>query len=111
MTELTSACGLDCPGCECYLATKSGNMETKTDIAVRWSKNYNAELTAEDINCNRCLSDGPRFNWCGLCLIRACAQDKGYRTCAECADFPCKINEFLYQAVPEAKKSIEEHRR
>lgn len=110
MIDLTSACGLDCPGCECFQATQSGDLALKADIAIRWSKNYNAELTAEDINCKGCLSDGPLFSWCGMCPIRSCASGKGYATCAECADFPCSTNEFLYNAVPTAKENIEAHR-
>jgi hypothetical protein len=110
MIELTSSCGLDCTGCECYLATKSGDMEQKADIAERWSKNYDNKFTAEDITCDGCLSDGAHFSWCGQCPIRACAFGKGYKTCAECADFPCPVNQFLYDAVPAARQAIEEHR-
>lgn len=110
MTELTSACGLDCLACECHLATQSGDLDQKAGIAVRWSKIYNHEFTAEDINCQGCLSDGPHFSWCGQCPIRACASGKGFRTCAECPDFPCETNSFLYEAVPAAKTNILTHR-
>ena len=106
MNKLTSACGLDCQGCECQLATLSGDMEQKADIAVRWSKNYDNTFSADDINCLGCLSDGPHFSWCEKCPIRACAFGRGYRSCAECADFPCEINGFLYEAVPSAKANI-----
>lgn len=110
MTELTSACGLDCKACECYLATQSGDLEQKADIAVRWSKNYDHAFTAADINCQGCLSDGPHFSWCGQCPIRACPFGKGYISCAECGSFPCDINSFLYEAVPAAKANILAHR-
>lgn len=111
MTKLTSACGLDCPGCETYIATKSGDAAQKADIAVRWSKNYDASLTAADINCDGCMSDGAHFSWCGKCPIRSCVVGKGYQSCAECADFPCPTSEFLYNAVPAAKATIEAHRK
>lgn len=110
MNELSSACGLDCLACECYLATQTGDQARKADIAIRWSKIYAAELTAQDINCQGCLSDGPHFGWCHKCPIRACARGKGFRTCAECSDFPCATNAFLYEAVPTAKQHIEKHR-
>ncbi len=110
MTELSSACGLDCSACECLLATQSGDLVQKADIAVRWSNIYKAQLTAADINCDGCLSDGPHFGWCSKCPIRACAFGRGFRTCAECAAFPCEINGFLYEAVPLAKQNIQAHR-
>ncbi len=107
MNPFLSACGLDCPGCECYLATKSGSAEAKADIAIRWSKNYDAQLTAADINCEGCMSEGAHFSWCGQCPIRACVVSRGYQSCAECADFPCSTSEFLYNAVPAAKATIQ----
>jgi hypothetical protein len=111
MSKLTSACGLNCLECETYLATQADDDAARADIAVRWSKNYDAHLSAADINCNGCLSQGPLFSWCDQCPIRACAFGKGYRTCAECDDFPCATNEFLYKAVPSAREAIEEAKR
>jgi hypothetical protein len=110
MTKLTSACGIECHDCECYQATQSGNLELKEDIAIRWSKNYDADLTAADITCDGCMSDGEHFSWCGQCPIRACSVSKGYESCAECDDFPCATNEFLYNVAPSAKENILKHR-
>jgi len=111
MNKFKSACGLNCNKCECYEATIANDSERKKDIAVRWSKNYDAALTEEAINCMGCLSDGPRFSWCDNCPIRACVQSKGYDNCSECADFPCETNDFLYNAVPDVKDNIAELRR
>ncbi|MBM4404004.1 MAG: DUF3795 domain-containing protein [Candidatus Cloacimonetes bacterium] len=110
MTKILSACGLDCPGCECFVATRDNNDEQRRDIAVRWSKTYEAELTAQDINCEGCMSKGVRFGWCSQCPIRACVVGKGYASCAECADFPCATNSFIYEHVPSAKATIESMR-
>lgn len=111
MSKLTSACGLNCLECETYLATQADDNEARADIAARWSKNYDAALTAADINCGGCLGEGVKFSWCGQCPIRACAFAKGYQSCAECAGFPCPTNEFLYKAVPDAKAAIEAQRK
>lgn len=107
MERLISACGLNCATCECREATLSGDMERKADIAVRWSKNYDANLTADDISCVGCTEEGTRFKWCDNCPIRACAVGKGYKTCAECADFPCETNKFIIENVPDARANIE----
>lgn len=107
MNKFLSACGLDCPACECFLATVSGDEAQKQDIAVRWSKNYQASLTAEDIHCEGCMSTGRKFGWCDKCPIRACVVEKGYQSCAECDSFPCQTNAFLYEHVPSAKETIE----
>lgn len=110
MNKFLSACGLNCPGCECYEAHQANDLARKEDIAVRWSKNYDAELKAADIACEGCMSEGVHFSWCDKCPIRACVVSKSFQSCAECADFPCATNEFLYNAVPEAKKTIESQR-
>ena len=110
MTKLISACGLDCLTCECYVAHQAGDNEKKEDIAVRWGKNYNADLKASDIACDGCMSEGAHFNWCNNCPIRACVVTKGFQSCAECSDFPCSTNEFLYKAAPAAKDNIEKLR-
>lgn len=106
MNKFLSACGLDCPTCECYEAHQDNDLERKQDIALRWSKNYDADLKAEDIACDGCMSEGAHFSWCGKCPIRACVVQKGYLSCAECDSFPCPTNEFLYNAVPAAKETI-----
>ena len=110
MTTFNSACGLACPSCECYLATKANDAELKKDIAVRWSKNYDANLSAEDIYCDGCMSDGAHFAWCGKCPIRACVIAKGYENCSPCAEFPCDKVEYLHNAVAAAKAEIEKLR-
>ncbi len=107
MKTLLSACGLDCPGCECYQATLDNDQKRKEEIAVKWSAQYEAELKAEDINCNGCMSDGAHFSWCGKCPIRSCVVTRSYDNCSQCPDFPCETNEFLYNAVPSAKEAIE----
>ena len=107
MTEIIAACGLNCSGCETYLAHQANNLEQKEDIAVRWSKNYDAKLTAADIVCDGCMSEGAHFSWCQKCPIRACVSSKGYQTCAECEIFSCDTNAFLFNAEPAAKATLE----
>lgn len=106
MDKLISACGLDCLNCECYLATRSGEQQGKEDIAKRWSEIYQNEITTADINCDGCMNEGVHFNWCNHCPIRACVVKRGYKSCAECPDFPCETNASLYIEAPSAKENI-----
>lgn len=107
MATMISACGLDCFGCECREATLSGDMAKKADIAVRWSQNDNATLTAADIECVGCTAEGVHFGWCGQCPIRTCAVSRQYTTCAECAEFPCDKSQLILSSDPEARARIE----
>jgi hypothetical protein len=107
MAKMISACGLDCFTCECREATLSGDAEKKAAIAVRWSKNYDAALTAADINCVGCTAEGVHFGWCLQCPIRTCVVDKGFKTCAECVEFPCEKNQMILDNVPDARANIE----
>jgi len=107
MPKMIAACGLDCFGCECREATLSGDMVRKADIAVRWSQQYSAALTAADINCVGCTGEGAHFGWCEQCPIRTCAVSKNYKTCAECVEFPCDKSRLILDVVPDAKANIE----
>ena len=110
MDRITSACGLDCHSCECYLATQSGDLEQKKNVARKWSKDYEAVLISDDINCDGCMANGKLFNWCNRCPIRSCVIEKKFTSCADCHDFPCQTGEFLYEGAPEAKSNIEKMR-
>lgn len=110
MSKLISVCGIDCQACECRDAYLANNEERKADIAERWSKTYNSPISAQDIACEGCMEGEVHFSWCGKCPICACAVGKGYQSCAECADFPCETNSWLYEQVPAAKATIEAHR-
>lgn len=107
MPKMISACGIDCENCECRLATLSGDLVQKTDVAERWSKNYENAFTADDINCVGCTLEGVHFVWCDKCPIRTCAVGKGFSTCAECELFPCENSQFVLANVPDAKANIE----
>ncbi|HPF08131.1 MAG: DUF3795 domain-containing protein [Candidatus Cloacimonetes bacterium] len=107
MLKLISACGLDCFTCECREAYLNGDEARKADIALRWSKMYDNEFSAKDIACEGCMEGSVHFAWCEKCPIRACAEGKGYKSCAECADFPCEHNSWLYTQVPSAKEAIQ----
>ncbi|MFA6910559.1 MAG: DUF3795 domain-containing protein, partial [Candidatus Cloacimonadaceae bacterium] len=105
-----AACCLDCASCETYIAHQANDLEKKQDIAERWSKHYDGELTTFDIVCDGCMSDGNRFIWCKRCPIRDCVKDKGLNNCAECEIGTCETNAYLFKVSPEAKATMEKLR-
>ncbi len=101
-------CGLDCFQCPAYLATKNNDDQLRATTAAQWSAMFQAEIKAEQINCDGCKSGTERkFFHCSQCEIRSCAEGKKYETCAECADFACEKVAFVVDNVPEAKAALE----
>ena len=79
-------------------------------VAKIWSKEYKSEIKPEDINCDGCLAEeeGRVFNYCKVCEIRKCGQEKGIKNCAYCDDYACdKLNDF-FKMAPAAKTVLEE---
>ncbi|MBN1678741.1 MAG: DUF3795 domain-containing protein [Anaerolineae bacterium] len=62
-------CGLYCGACPAFLATRRGE-------------------TIDGKQCKGCKST-VLMGWCAQCPLKACAQEKGYDSCAECDSFPC----------------------
>ncbi len=110
--EMTAFCGLACYECPAFLATRADDNEKRAEIAKEWSKQYHADIKSENINCDGCKSDtGRLIGHCYVCEIRKCGMEKKVETCGYCADFPCVRLDFIFNAVPEAKKKLENMRR
>lgn len=108
MGELVSHCGLLCGECGAYLATQDDDDNRRAEIAREWSKMYEAELSASDINCDGCLSDGPRlFHHATVCEIRKCAKARSVVNCAHCEDYPCDRLSALFEMVPDARTRLD----
>ena len=93
--EHTAMCGLDCSKCEAFIATLKNNDTLRQKVAEKWTERYQRKgynrtsVTAEDINCRGCLSDGPIYLYCGQCKIRQCGLERGLGNCKECSDYRC----------------------
>ncbi len=95
-------CGLNCSGCEAYLATQEDNDNKRETISKKWSNRYHAEITPEQINCHGCKSDGIKFSHCHVCEIRRCCLSKNVANCADCESYICDtLSEFI-RLAPEA---------
>ncbi len=112
MDKMIAFCGINCSECPVYLATQKNDDIMREKVLKLWSKQYNMELSIEDINCQGCKTDGSRlFVHCKKCTIRSCARDKGIDFCSECDVYPCKQVEDFFSIVPLARDNLEKLRR
>lgn len=79
--QLAAVCGLFCPSCMIYIASHS-TPERRQKIADGMQR------PVESMVCEGCRSD-QRYVYCQSCKMSACAAEKGFDFCSECADYPC----------------------
>ncbi|MBC8214356.1 MAG: DUF3795 domain-containing protein [Candidatus Marinimicrobia bacterium] len=108
MGKIISYCGIICSECPAYIATTNNDDSEKEKVANIWAKEYNAEITKDDINCEGCLSDGCVFNHCNVCEIRKCAKENGVVNCAHCSDYSCEKLDNFFEMAPSAKIVLNE---
>ncbi len=106
MDKILACCGLECSSCDAYVATRNNDNELRRKTADSWSKLFNADIKAEDINCLGCMSE-VLFSHCLECDVRECNVGRSHQNCSECSDYACqKINDFFSMA-PEAKNALD----
>jgi hypothetical protein len=104
-------CGLNCSKCEALIATREDDDAKREETARKWSKLYRTNIEADQINCQGCISNGPRFSHCDVCDIRHCCSSKGVDNCASCGDYICdKLSAFI-KLAPQAGEALEAIRR
>ncbi|NIM90735.1 MAG: DUF3795 domain-containing protein [Candidatus Aminicenantes bacterium] len=104
-------CGLLCSECGAFLATQNDDDEKRKEVAQLWSKEYDADLKPEDINCEGCLAEGDNlFSYPKICEIRKCGKEKSVLNCAQCDEYICKKLEKFFQMVPAAKERLDKIR-
>jgi len=106
--RLIACCGISCNECPAFIATMNSDEDAKAKVAEEWSKQYDVNLKAEDINCKGCISRiEPVFAHCKVCEIRKCVMDKDLFNCAECDVYPCSNISKFHEMVPEAKVTLD----
>ncbi|MBO4888024.1 MAG: DUF3795 domain-containing protein [Firmicutes bacterium] len=87
MSKIIAACGNDCSVCPRYVAPPyEKTAEELHRTAELWMKiGYRDHVvTNEEISCSGCKPE----NWCRYRVVKCC-EEKGIKTCAECAEYPC----------------------
>jgi hypothetical protein len=112
MEKIVGYCGIVCSDCPVLVATQKNDDAERRRIAEVFTKQYGKEYKPEDINCDGCLSSGPRiFSYCNVCEIRKCGKGKNLSNCASCVDYPCEKLSKLFAAYSKAKDTLDEIRR
>ena len=113
MNQDISYCGLSCQSCPIHLATIETDQSKKDKMIqeiIRLCKtNYGIEYTPEEINaCDGCKSGSGRlFHGCSSCIIRPCAMDRGFKSCADCEEYACDRLMVIFEKEPDAQKRLD----
>lgn len=118
--RVLGCCGIVCSDCPVYKATQRDNDEERAEILKRqrekwstiFSKQYERNYVADDINCDGCTSNTDRVFWfCRGCGIRRCVQEKGLANCAFCPECSCDMLENLFEkSRAPARETLEQLR-
>lgn len=106
--KLIACCGLNCETCDAYIATMQDDDALRRETAEKWQKMFNAPaIDFKSINCTGCRGDGVQFAHCSECQIRICTGNKGYETCADCAELDtCKLIAQIHQYSADALENL-----
>jgi hypothetical protein len=111
MDKMIAYCGLVCTDCPAFVATQKDDDSERERVAETWSKEYQADVKPEDINCDGCLSEnGRHFSYCSVCEIRKCGRDRGVMNCAFCDEYACEKLTGFFGMAPEARLTLDEIR-
>lgn len=111
MGRIVAHCGIICSDCPTFIATKNDDDAERRRVAELWTKQYDKEYKKEDINCDGCLTVGPRiFDYCKVCEIRKCAGERNVENCAHCEDYACEKLSKLFNEYKPAKEVLDEIR-
>jgi hypothetical protein len=106
--KIVAYCGITCSDCPTLKATKMDDDVERRRVAELWTKEYGHDFRVEDINCDGCLTKGTRvFNYCNICEIRKCGQERSVKNCAYCGDYKCEKLSKLHEQAPKAKETLE----
>ncbi len=94
---LAAVCGLYCPACTAFIATREDPGRLSA-LAARMGK------TVEDVTCEGCRSNRRSFYCRELCTMKACAEKKGVDFCSQCDEYPCETLKTFQAAAPHRRE-------
>jgi hypothetical protein len=109
MTEkMIAFCGLECAGCEAYLATQADDLPAREALLEKWRVAFDAPgMTLANVTCDGCTSAGRLGGYCADCPVRACAVGRGLAHCARCDDYEtCETLQGFIADIPEARANL-----
>jgi hypothetical protein len=110
--KMIAYCGLVCTDCDAYIATQKNDDKMRQDVAEDWTKKYNHQFKAADIDCVGCIpTSGKHVGQCYVCPIRKCGQAKGVINCAYCGEYACEELDKYFKMAPVMKANLEEIRK
>jgi predicted nucleic acid binding AN1-type Zn finger protein len=106
--KMIAFCGLDCAQCPAFHASTKLSMEERQKVAEQWSKEFNYQFKAGDIDCVGCTAKkGKQIGNCAVCEMRFCGLKRGIANCAACPDYACAKLEGFLKNVPQARANLE----
>lgn len=109
MERVVAYCGIVCSDCPTFKATQEDDDVERRRVAKLWTEQYGAEHKMEDINCDGCISKGPRiYRYCTTCEIRKCGLGRNVENCAFCEDYACEKLSKLFAEYRPAKEVLDE---
>ena len=108
MEKMIAYCGIDCAGCEAYIATQANDHQVKLALLEKWRAAYNSpEMTISAVTCDGCTSQGRLGGYTQECPVYACGRERGVANCAHCDDFSaCETLLGFVGNVPEALDNL-----
>lgn len=109
MAKLIAYCGIDCAGCEAYIATQADDQAAKMSLLEKWRVDYHApDMTLADVTCDGCTSSGRLGGYTHACPVYACANDRRMENCAHCDDYSgCETLQAFIAGIPSALENLE----
>jgi hypothetical protein len=111
MGRIVAYCGIICSDCPTFKATMANDDAERRRVAELWTKQYARKYRTEDINCDGCLTKGPRiFSYCKVCEMRKCGRERNVENCAHCDEYACGKLSKLFNEYEPAKEVLDEIR-